>query len=534
VITRKKRIWLIGLAISATIAAVAIIIVARVVASHFEPYIREQAIQYLQQRFDSDVELSALHVYVPNISPLKLAMNRGRGVLARVEGEGVALRHRGRRDIPPMFLMKSFGFSVDLGALGDPEKSVTSITIDGMEINIPPKGQRPDIDQDDDQPEAEEPNTGVIIQEVVITNSTLRILPREQHKTPLKFDLHRVRLEAAGMNVAMKYDATLTNAKPPGEIQSKGTFGPWAATEPGDTPLSGEYDFKDADLGIFNEIAGILHSTGQFEGTLDSIEVKGEATVPDFRLKDAGNPVRLLTKFNVLVDGTNGNTVLKPVIGTLGTTTFTTSGGVIKHEDVDRRGISLDVTMPDGSIKDMLTLAMKGPAFMEGRISLKTKIDIPPLSGKVKQKLLLDGTFHLSQGKFLRSKIQDQIDSFSRRGQGKPKDETISDVPTDMAGSFKMTNGVVTFRSLSFSVPGAGVDLMGNYDLRKDGIDFHGTLKLQAKVSQTMTGWKRWVLKPIDPFFSKQGAGTLIRIQVTGTSKDPKFGRDRGKKDENP
>ena len=57
---------------------------------------------------------------------------------------------------------------------------------------------------------------------------------------------------------------------------------------------------------------------------------------------------------------------------------------------------------------------------------------------------------------------------------------------------------------------------------------FHGTLKLQAKISETMTGWKRWLLKPVDPFFSKQGAGTLLHIQVTGSSKDPKFGRDKG------
>ncbi len=48
----------------------------------------------------------------------------------------------------------------------------------------------------------------------------------------------------------MKYDAILTNAKPPGEIHSKGTFGPWATAEPGDTPLTGEYDFKGADLGV--------------------------------------------------------------------------------------------------------------------------------------------------------------------------------------------------------------------------------------------------------------------------------------------
>src|ERR1700681_4099751 len=102
----------------------------------------------------------------------------------------------------------------------------------------------------------------------------------------------------------MRYDATLKNAMPPGEIQSKGTFGPWAATEPGNTPLSGAYDFKDANLGVFDGIAGILHSTGQFGGSLDSISVQGQATVPNFSLKSAGNAVPLSTRFDVLVDGT--------------------------------------------------------------------------------------------------------------------------------------------------------------------------------------------------------------------------------------
>ena len=76
-------------------------------------------------------------------------------------------------------------------------------------------------------------------------------------------------------------------------------------------------------------IAGILKSTGRFEGALDSITARGEAVVPDFRLKRAENPVPLRTKFEVLVDGTNGNTVLKPVIATLGSTHFTTSGACV-------------------------------------------------------------------------------------------------------------------------------------------------------------------------------------------------------------
>jgi hypothetical protein len=101
-----------------------------------------------------------------------------------------------------------------------------------------------------------------------------------------------------------------------------------------------------------------------------------------------------------------------------------------------------------------------------------------------------------------------------------------------MAGSFRLADERITFRSLSFAVPGSGVDLAGTYDLGRDTLDFHGTLKLQAKVSQTMTGWKRWVLKPIDPFFSKQGAGTLLHIQVVGSSDDPQFGRDQRDNDD--
>ena len=101
-----------------------------------------------------------------------------------------------------------------------------------------------------------------------------------------------------------------------------------------------------------------------------------------------------------------------------------------------------------------------------------------------------------------------------------------------IAGKFKLENEAITFRSLSFAVPGSGVDLTGSYDLDRDALDFHGTLKLHATVSETMTGWKRWVLKPLNPFFSNHGSGTLLHIQVVGTSKEPKFGRDRG--DRNP
>jgi hypothetical protein len=327
----------------------------------------------------------------------------------------------------------------------------------------------------------------------------------------------------------MTYAAVLTNPKPPGLIHSMGTFGPWSADEPGDTPLSGDYNFDHADLGVFSAIAGTLNSTGNFSGTLSAINAKGKASVPDFRLKDAGNPVPLSTEFEVMVDGSNGNTILQPVRATLGRTHFTTSGAVIKQNGELRRTIALDVNMPSGNLKDVLRLAMKGTPMMEGKLALKAKIGIPPLSGKVKEKLLVEGRFRISNGLFLRSAIQSKIDDLSRRGQGQPRNEEIAEVFSDMNGRFRMKDQIISFQSLTFETPGAEVKLAGNYNLARDELDFHGSLGLRARVSQTMTGWKRWALKPVDPLFAKNGAGTFLRIKIDGTSRSPNFGVDRSK-----
>jgi hypothetical protein len=521
--TISKRRWLVAIGVLAGLGLLVVIVAGTILAHRFDPYIRQQAILYLQDRFDSEVELADLRIRLPHLSPFQALFKRERGgTLAHIEGEGLSLRHKGRLDVPPLFVIKTFSADVDLGTLFNNPKTVRSVMIDGMEINIPPKNDNADLDVD------KKMGTGakVIVEEVIVTNSSLTILPKNKKQDPLHFDLHRVRLESAGKDVAMKYDAALTNPKPPGEILSKGNFGPWSADEPGDTPLSGEYDFHNADLSVFSGIAGILASTGQFTGNLSSIEVHGQASVPDFRLKRSGNRVPLQTRFEVEVDGTNGNTILKPVNGVIGKTAFTTSGGVIKHESDKHRSIALDVTIPEGNIQDLLALAMKGSSFMSGQIFLKTTIEIPPLTGKVREKLLLDGQFELSKAMFLQSKIQDRINGLSRRGRGKPDTGAIDQVVSHMAGSFKLANEIITFRALSFAVPGAGVDLTGSYNLDSDELNFHGNLKLEAKVSETMTGWKRWVLKPIDPFFSKQGAGTLLPIKVEGTAKEPQFGLD--------
>jgi len=519
---QRRTKWLLAAGLIGIPAAggLTLLYLAKRHAAKIEPYIRDQAVAYLRDRFDADVEIADLRIDIPALSPVKMYLTKGRGVLASVTGQGISLK----KNANSLLRIRSMRFEVDLGQLFEPHKGVTTVLMDDVDLILPPKGERP---------KSEERKGGgggpdVKIGEIVITNTKLIISPRDKKRVPLEFDLHRVRLIDAGVNSPMRYEAELRNAKPPGEVQATGNFGPWDRAEPGDTALDGDYKFERANLAVFKAIGGVLNSTGRFKGKLNDFLANGEATVPDFFLKTSGNKLPLYAKFEVQVDGTNGNTILKPVHGRLGKTSFVTSGGVVKHDGDERRTIALDVNMPAGRLEDLLLLAMKGPEpFMSGVLQMKSKILLPPLTGKVIEKLRLNGEFVIKDAKFLRSTMQDRIDQMSRQAQGQPKNEAIDQVVSVMSGRFTMADESITLKDLLFGIPGADLKLNGSYNTDTEEMDFRGDLRLQAKLSQTQSGWKRWALKPVDRFFSKDGAGLYTKIKITGTRKEPKFGRDK-------
>jgi AsmA-like C-terminal region len=525
--TPERRSWLVTIAVAAGVLAGSLAIGAAVLSARLEPDAREAAIRYLSQRFDSDVQLRALHLRLTETSLLRLILARGRGLSGRIEGEGLSLRMKGQVGAGPLLSIQKFRGDVNVESLLHPPVVVSEILVDGMELEIPPRNEQAHPQSSADVELRAQQSTsyaGVIIEEVRFRNAALVLQPKNPQRFSLRFDIQNLQLESAGRGMPWKYDATLTNAKPPGDIHATGTFGPWVASEPGGTLITGNYLFENANLGVFAGIEGTLRSTGRFEGPLSALRVKGEASVPDFRLRMTGTPVPLFARFTALVDGSNGNTTLEPVEATLGTTNFTTSGAIIRHEANQPRAVSLDVAMPNGDLRDVLRLAMRGAPFMEGRLVLNTKLDIPPLTGKVKEKLELDGSFKVLQGKFLNSTIQTQIEGLSKRAQGQLQTPASDQAVSQMTGVFHMENATIRFRELSFGIPGAGLDLAGNYNLDSDSLDFGGTLKLQATVSQLVTGRKRSILRVIDPFFEKEGAGTFLRIRIGGTSKAPRFG----------
>jgi len=166
--------------------------------------------------------------------------------------------------------------------------------------------------------------------------------------------------------------------------------------------------------------------------------------------------------------------------------------------------------------------------LMTGTVQLRTKISIPEGTPDLIDRLQLQGQFGIGDIQFTNSSVQGKIDSLSRRGQGEPKDMDINSVISDMKGNFGMRNAILNFSNLEFGVTGAAINLTGTYNLDNEQLDFHGKLKLKAKLSQTTTGVKSFLLKAVDPFFEGKDAGTVLAIKITGTKDNPSFGLDRG------
>src|SRR4051794_33192645 len=105
--TTKKK-WLLAMVFAAAFTFTRLLIAASIHPKRIQPYIREQALQYLSRRFDSDVRLTALHVNLPPMSPIKLLFTQARGSMVWVDGAGLTLRHKSRTDVPPLFAIRKF------------------------------------------------------------------------------------------------------------------------------------------------------------------------------------------------------------------------------------------------------------------------------------------------------------------------------------------------------------------------------------------------------------------------------------------
>ncbi len=461
----------------------------------------------LREHYRSEVQLQNLHAtLIPSFE---------------ATGDNFVLPNRGDGAYLPLIMVKHFTVRAGFFELLRTPVHLSWVKLEGLEIHVPPKQ---DLNPGEGalQPKSHTHLAYFVIDQVDADGAELYVLRKDPSRDPMNFELRKLTLHSAGVGRPMKFSAELTNPTPPGLIETTGHFGPWNFDEPSATKVDGRYDFQHADLAVFNGISGTLSSTGNYSGVLENIVVDGATDTPDFKLDSGGQAVHLTTRFHAIVDGTNGNTYLQSVNAHFLNSDISTEGEVASRPGQHGKTISLDVDIHHALVQDVLALAAKSdPAALSGELILKAKLELPPGKEPVLRKMKMTGMFHVSDARFTTEKISNAITELSRRGQGKPNDTSIANVPAEFEGDFGLGTGSLSFSRLQFVVPGAVAQVKGSYGLQTEAVGFEGDVRLDARVSQTMKGAKRWLLVPFDPLFNKHGAGTYLPVAISGTRQHP-------------
>ncbi len=479
---RRKHAWLKWAAGAVLLAFIALGIAITMAIRRVEPMLRAAIVEKLEEHFRARVELDSFRVSLSN------------GIWA--EGKGLRIwpppnlvNVNGADANQPLIRLAGFRFHAPLRYKPGQPIRISLVQLTGLDVDVPPK---PHAGRNAMEPPQVQPGQShfsmldFVVDSIDCKNAHLMLESSNPGKLPLEFDIAHVRLTHVGVDNPMRFDAQLTNPRPAGTILTSGNIGPWVVEDPGETPVSGDYDFRNADLGVFKGISGILNSTGKYLGALRDLEVVGQTETPAFRLTHFGTAMPLETTFQATVDGTNGDTWLHSVRATLGESRFIAEGQIVgKPRETLPNGttlpsghyVALNVIVNGGRMEDFMRLVSKsGTPLMTGELTLKTKLEIPPGTQPVEQKIKLDGNFKLEDVTFTSAKVQNDVGELSMRGQGDAKDakDAGNQVRSALESNFTMNNGLITLPDLKYTVPGAEIDLNGTYEVDGGVSEFQG------------------------------------------------------------
>ncbi len=519
-VTPRKTRWLVlaGLTL-AGLAGVGVLGVR--VSREAEPRFREELERWLSARLNSDVRLDSLDVQLrPTL---------------RVEGTNLVLRIAGRPDLPPFITIARVSGRGGFTTLR--AKRLTEVRLEGVEINVPP-GRRADLDAlrhagrgaDAPAEATDVPAPPFIIERLVADSISLTVMPRDASRDAQQWDIRDLVMQPFSLDAATPFRATIDTPLPGERADLTGTVGPWPRDDFHLLPVTGEYTFA-GDVGTVPGLDGRLDATGAILGTLERLATRGTATSPAIGLRsnDAGR-LTMSTTYEAVFDGTNGDLFLTRVATTLADSTFETSGRVTRVKGTGGRHLSLLVkTRERADVADVMRLLVDGARPpLKGQLSLDATLELPPGASEVLDRIVVDGTFRLARTRFANAGVQGKVDELSRRGQGRPADLAVAQVPSDMRGRVRLHDRRLTLSSVVFAAPGATIAAAGSYGIATEQLRFRGVARLDAAVSRTQTGARRLLLRPLDPWLAQQGAGTRLVMDVRGTRSAPVVDLDLG------
>ncbi|MGA8026911.1 MAG: AsmA-like C-terminal region-containing protein [Bryobacteraceae bacterium] len=507
----SRRPWSVPSAVVFVLAIVYIIVIAL-----NWPFTKQALIDVLQERSVRSVTIARFYrtYFLP-------------GCVA----EDISFLHRKHKNKPPLISIERLVIQANWGNILTFQRRLSGVRAVRMHLTVPPK-------QPDGKPNPIMPLThsksgpSMTLGTIIADGALLDFIPKDPARKPFRLVVDMLRLDGVGNDQPMTYRARLYNPEPPGQIESKGSFGAWNADDPGNTPVSGSYTYKNANLAAFKAISGTLSSTGRFKGTLDDIEVEGSAEILNFHLSDTSHTTKLTTQFHAAVNATDGNVFLENVVGQLGQTAIAVQGGIASDKGENGKTVSLDIPSVNGRIENLLDLfiSAKRPP-MTGDVNLRAHATIPPGGQPFLKRLRMQGDFGIGAGKFTDKDTQDSISHLSESAKKESKAQRKEDPETvlsDLKGHASINNGIATLSNVSFTVPGATASLHGTYNLINYNVDLHGTVVTTGDPADATSGFKSFLVKAITPFFKRKGHAKVVPFKITGPYQNTVIALDIG------
>ena len=509
----RPRRWI---GIAALVVFVCVLVLAAISVKEW-PFTRAAVVQALEQQSGSSVEIGHFrHIYFPH--PGCVAA----GVVFRRSGNSTPLI-----TIRKLTIMGSYHTLM--------LHHITIIRAEDTHLRIPPQAEA--VGPESTPIDLGSLHSGLTIGKIIADGAQVEFLPDQPGKPSLVFHISKLGLHNLAEGQPLLYHASIDLPLPPAEVYVEGKLNPVRHGQVGTTVMSGTFDVEQMNLGVFGGIAGTLASKGSFDGVLQHLNVQGTTNAPDFEVTESGHKLHLVTHYQALVNGMNGDVALNSVTAHFGHTAINVAGDIAGQDDAKGKTASLEISSDGARIEDLLRLFVKDKTPpMSGAIVFRAKAVLPPGNRPFIDKVQLQGDFGISGAKYPHPETQKDIDVLSARAQGKADQVKDGDdkrgndsydpgrVLSNVKGHVVLRDAVAHLSNVTFDVPGASARVDGTYKLKTDQIDFKGDMHLDTELSKATTGVKSFLLKVIQPLTSqKKNEGSIVSLKIEGTYDNPKY-----------
>ena len=163
-----------------------------------EGWLQARVVLALQQHYQRDVQLKNLRVTLVPIF--------------RASADDFVLPNRDGVGLPPFVTVRHLtAEAIPLELLGRPVH-LSWVKLDGLVINVPPKGEKVPGEPVESKPKTRLAN--FVIDRVDADGTELYVLPKQEGREPMNWELRKLTLRSAGIGQPMRFKAELTNPKP--------------------------------------------------------------------------------------------------------------------------------------------------------------------------------------------------------------------------------------------------------------------------------------------------------------------------------